>query len=125
MAFYHFYSKALHHQKQPSNKADNYEEMTDADAEIVVLLGDETSTEMLVEIAASINDRSKLNTVNLIEIPNQTFLEAIDIDSSLSLKKKGVGFEKKKQIDVSYESLTTHDVQPINNITGQVLVNGW
>ena len=50
-----------------SNKADNYEEMTDADAEIVVpLLGDETSTEMLVEIAASINDKSKLNTVNLI-----------------------------------------------------------
>ena len=68
-----------------SNKGDNYEEMTDADAEIVVpLLGDETSTEMLVEIDASINDKSKLNTVNLIEIPNQTFLEAIDIDSPIS-----------------------------------------
>ncbi len=106
-----------------SNKADNYEEMTDADAEIVVpLLGDETSTEMLVEIAASINDKSKLNTVNLIEIPNQTFLEAIDIDSPISESKKRrvLALKKTKQIDVSYESLTTHDVaNSINNITGQ------
>ncbi len=106
-----------------SNKADNYEEMTDADAEIVVpLLGDETSTEMLVEIAASINDTSKLNTVNLIEIPNQTFLEAIDIDSPISESKKRrvLALKKTKQIDVSYESLTTHDVaNSINNITGQ------
>ena len=106
-----------------SNKADNHEEMTDADAEIVVpLLGDETSTEMLVEIAASINDRSKLNTVNLIEIPNQTFLEAIDIDSPISESKRRrvLALKKTKQIDVSYESLTTHDVaNSINNITGQ------
>ena len=106
-----------------SNKADNYEEMTDADAEIVVpLLGDETSTEMLVEIAASINDKSKLNTVNLIEIPNQTFLEAIDIDSPISesRKRRVLALKKTKQIDVSYESLTTHDVaNSINNITGQ------
>ena len=106
-----------------SNKAENYEEMTDADAEIVVpLLGDETSTEMLVEIAASINDKSKLNTVNLIEIPNQTFLEAIDIDSPISESKKRrvLALKKTKQIDVSYESLTTHDVaNSINNITGQ------
>ena len=106
-----------------SNKADNYEEMTDEDAEIVVpLLGDETSTEMLVEIAASINDRSKLNTVNLIEIPNQTFLEAIDIDSPISesRKRRVLALKKTKQIDVSYQSLTTHDVaNSINNITGQ------
>jgi len=106
-----------------SNKADSYEEMTDADAEIVVpLLGDETSTEMLVEIAASINDKSKLNTVNLIEIPNQTFLEAIDIDSPISESKRRrvLALKKTKQIDVSYESLTTHDVaNSINNITGQ------
>ncbi len=106
-----------------SNKADNYEEITDADAEIVVpLLGDETSTEMLVEIAASINDKSRLNTVNLIEIPNQTFLEAIDIDSPISESKKRrvLALKKTKQIDVSYESLTTHDVaNSINNITGQ------
>ena len=108
---------------KPSNKNDNLGEVTDADAEIVVpLLGDETSTEMLVEIAASINDRSKLNTVNLIEIPNQTFLEAVDINSPISESKKRrvLALKKTKNIDVSYESLTTHDVaNSINNITGQ------
>ena len=91
-----------------SNKNDNYEEVTDADAEIVVpLLGDETSTEMLVEIAASINDRSKLNTVDLIEIPNQTFLEAVDINSPISESKKRrvLALKKTKNIDVSYERL--------------------
>ena len=39
---------------------------------------------------------------------------------SLSLKKKGVALKKTKQLDVSCESLTTHDVaNSINNITGQ------
>tara|TARA_B100000575_G_C23129364_1_gene654797 strand:+ start:99 stop:2273 length:2175 start_codon:yes stop_codon:yes gene_type:complete len=108
---------------KPSNKNDSFGEVTGADAEIVVpLLGDETSTEMLVEIAASINDRSKLNTVNLIEIPNQTFLEAVDINSPISESKKRrvLALKKTKNIDVSYESLTTHDVaNSINNITGQ------
>ena len=37
----------------------------------VPLLGDETSTEMLVEIASSINDKSRINTINLFEVPNQ------------------------------------------------------
>ena len=70
-------------------KNEGYGEVTDVDAEIVVpLLGDEKSTEMLVEIASSINDKSKLNTVNLVEIPNQTFLEAIKIDSPISESKK-------------------------------------
>ncbi len=31
---------------------------------------------MLVEMASSINDKSKINTINLLEVPNQTFLEA-------------------------------------------------
>ena len=104
-------------------KTEGSGEVTDADAEIVVpLLGDEKSTEMLVEIASSINDKSRLNTVNLIEVPNQTFLEAIDIDSPISESKKRrvLALKKTKQIDVSYESLTTHDVaNSINNITGQ------
>ncbi len=114
-------------------KNEGYGEVTDVDAEIVVpLLGDEKSTEMLVEIASSINDKSKLNTVNLVEIPNQTFLEAIKIDSPISESKKRrvLALKKTKKIDVSYESLTTHDVaNSINNITGQSackwLVMGW
>ena len=89
-------------------KNEGYGEVTDVDAEIVVpLLGDEKSTEMLVEIASSINDKSKLNTVNLVEIPNQTFLEAIKIDSPISESKKRrvLALRKTKKIDVSYDCL--------------------
>ena len=42
------------------------DDISNINAEIVVpLLGDETSTEMLVEMASSINDKSKINTINL------------------------------------------------------------
>jgi len=52
------------------------ENVVNKNAEIVVpLLGDETSPETLVEIASSIKDGVKLNAINLIEAPNQTFLE--------------------------------------------------
>ena len=106
-----------------NQKNDFFDEITSADAEIVVpLLGEETSTEMLVEVASSINDKSKINTINLIEIPNQTFLEAIDTESPISesSKRRVLALKKTKGINVSYESLTTHDVaNSINNITGQ------
>ena len=53
-------------------KSSGVEDISNVNAEIVVpLLGDETSTEMLVEMAASINDKSRINTINLIEVPNQ------------------------------------------------------
>jgi hypothetical protein len=77
---------------------------------------------MLVEVASSINDKSKINTINLIEIPNQTFLEAIDTESPISesRKRRVLALKKTKGINVAYESLTTHDVaNSINNITGQ------
>ena len=46
--------------------------MTDADAEIVVpLLGDDQRD--VGEIAASINDKSKLNTVNLLKFQIKLF----------------------------------------------------
>ena len=65
------------------------EDISNKNAEIVVpLLGDETSTEMLVEMASSINDTSKINTINLLEVPNQTFLEAIELDRPDLFDKK-------------------------------------
>ena len=99
------------------------EDISNVNAEIVVpLLGDETSTEMLVEMAASINDKSRINTINLIEVPNQTFLEAIEIGSPVSESKKRRlnQLKKYKNLNISYESIATHDVaNSIDNITGQ------
>ena len=100
-----------------------FEDISNKNAEIVVpLLGDETSTEMLVEVASSINDKSRINTINLFEVPNQTFLDAIELDNPISESKKRrlLNLKKSKNINVSYESIATHDVaNSIDNITGQ------
>ena len=99
------------------------EDISNINAEIVVpLLGDETSTEMLVEMASSIDDKSKINTINLLEVPNQTFLEAVEINNpaSESKKRRLKKLGKYKNLQISYESITTHDVaNSIDNITGQ------
>ena len=109
------------------------EETINTDAEVVIpLLGEEKSPEMLVEIASSIVNKRKLNAVNLIEAPNQLFLEAVDTHSpkSESIKRRILNLNSKKDISVSYESVSTHNVaNSIENITGQRkckwLVMGW
>ena len=109
------------------------EETINTDAEVVIpLLGEEKSPEMLVEIASSIVNKRKLNAVNLIEAPNQLFLEAVDTHSpkSESIKRRILNLNSKKDINVSYESVSTHNVaNSIENITGQRkckwLVMGW
>ena len=111
----------------------NEEMVINTNAEIVVpLLGEETSPETLVEIASSIKENVKLNAINLIEAPNQTFLEAIDTHSprSESIKRRILNIKSLNQADLSYETVSTHNVSnSIENITGQRkckwLVMGW
>ena len=86
----------------------NEEMVINTNAEIVVpLLGDETSPETLVEIASSIKENVKLNAINLIEAPNQTFLEAIDTHSprSESIKRRILNIKSLNQADLSYETV--------------------
>ena len=111
----------------------NEEEVVNTSAEIVVpLLGDETSPETLVEIASSIKDNVKLNAINLIEAPNQTFLEAVNTHSpkSESIKRRILNIKSLKKTNLTYETVSTHNVSnSIENITGQRkckwLVMGW
>ena len=120
-------------QNNASTSNELSEETINTDAEVVIpLLGEEKSPEMLVEIASSIVNKRKLNAVNLIEAPNQLFLEAVDTHSpkSESIKRRILNLNSKKDINVSYESVSTHNVaNSIENITGQRkckwLVMGW
>ena len=109
------------------------ENVVNKNAEIVVpLLGDETSPETLVEIASSIKDGVKLNAINLIEAPNQTFLEAVNTHSprSESIKRRILNIMPLNKTSLTYETVSTHNVSnSIENITGQRkckwLVMGW
>ena len=127
-----FKGKSTTESKAPS-KNEISEEIINSDAEVVVpLLGEEKSPETLVEIACSFVKNKKLNAVNLIEAPNQLFLEAVDVHSpkSESIKRRVLSLKKILSADITYESVSTHNVaNSIENITGQRkckwLVMGW
>jgi len=127
-----FKGKSTTESKAPS-KNETFEEIINSDAEVVVpLLGEEKSPETLVEIACSFVKNKKLNAVNLIEAPNQLFLEAVDVHSpkSESIKRRVLSLKKTLNADITYESVSTHNVaNSIENITGQRnckwLVMGW
>ena len=127
-----FKGKSTTESKAPS-KNETSEEIINSDAEVVVpLLGEEKSPETLVEIACSFVKNKKLNAVNLIEAPNQLFLEAVDVRSpkSESIKRRVLSLKKTLNADITYESVSTHNVaNSIENITGQRkckwLVMGW
>ena len=116
-----------------TQKNDALDEVVNINADIVVpLLGEEKSPEALVEIGSSIVKKSKINAINLIEAPNQVFLEAVNVDSakSESIKRRVLNLKKSHQINVTYESVSTHNVaNSIENITGlrkcKWLVMGW
>jgi len=118
---------------EASSTNETSEEIINSDAEVVVpLLGEEKSPETLVEIACSFIKNKKLNAVNLIEAPNQLFLEAVDVHSpkSESIKRRVLNLKNSLNTDITYESVSTHNVaNSIENITGQRkckwLVMGW
>ena len=104
-----------------------------SDSQIVVpLLGDETSPEMIVEVASSINPKDSVNAINIIEAPDQTFLEDVSLVSPKdeSVKRRILSLRETKKTKVTFESLPTHDVvNTIKNITSvqkcEWLVMGW
>lgn len=78
---------------------------------VVPLLGNENSPEMLAEIGAAINKKSKLLTVDITEVPNQTFLEAVDDSPRInSLARRISGLAEARNIDIDFEAVATHDV---------------
>lgn len=104
-----------------------------SDSQIVVpLLGDETSPEMIIEVASSINPKDSVNAINIIEAPDQTFLEDVNLISPKdeSVKRRILSLRESKNTKVTFESLPTHDVvNTIKNITSvqkcEWLVMGW
>ena len=104
-----------------------------SDAGVVVpLLGNEYSPEMLVEIAAAINKKDKIQAVNITEVPNQTFLDAFVKEDSraLSLERRIARLAESRRVSVDFESVVTHEISDtIHELSDQThcdwLVMGW
>ncbi|WP_350286715.1 amino acid permease [uncultured Croceitalea sp.] len=104
-----------------------------SDAGVVVpLLGNERSPEMLVEIAAAINKKEKIQVVNVTEVPNQTFLDAMVEENPriASLERRVTRLAMSQKIDVDFEAAVTHEISDtIHELSNQThcdwLVMGW
>lgn len=99
---------------------------------IVPLLGNETSPEMLVEMAAAIQSKKVIQALNITEIPSQTDLDAFLEDSPTqnSLKRRLSGLSKSQKVIVDFEAVVTHELSDtINQLSSQSscewLVMGW
>ena len=133
-ALFLFYKKEVSVEPEPSlETASNLDGKLASDAgTIVPLLGNENSAEMLVEIASAINTRSSVQAVNITEVPNQTFLEALNQDTPkiLSIERRLKRLSKRQELSIDFESVVTHELSStVAYLSGQTncewLVMGW
>ena len=99
---------------------------------IVPLLGNESSPEMLVEIAAAIQSKNKIQALNITEVPSQTDLDAFVKESptASSLKRRLSRLSESNKLAVDFEAVVTHELSDtINQLSAQSscewLVMGW
>ena len=79
---------------------------------IIPLFGNEYSPESLVEIGASLNKKETLQVVNIKEVPDQTFLDAVltETPKIKSLKRQLSIVQDINNLEVDFESVVTHNV---------------
>ena len=99
---------------------------------VVPLLGNENSAEMLTEIASAINPRDSVQVVNITEVPNQTFLDALKQDTPkiVSIARRLKRLSSSQGLSIDFESVVTHEVSnTVAQLSGQTncdwLVMGW
>lgn len=136
-ALYLLYKRKNKRRKPMSSEIKRNENYLDGrladDAGVVVpLLGNETSPEMLVEIGAALNTREKFQVANITEVPNQTFLDAMNKENPKvnSLARRFSRLAAHKNVNIDFESIVTHDItKTIYELSDQTncdwLVFGW
>ena len=99
---------------------------------VVPFLGNERSPEMLVEIAAAINRRERVQVVNITEVPNQTFLDAMVEENPRisSLERRVSRLASSQDLKIDFEAAVTHEIsETIYELSNQTncdwLVMGW
>ncbi|MDH3708882.1 MAG: amino acid permease [Cyclobacteriaceae bacterium] len=89
---------------------------------VVPLLGNERSSEILVEMGAAIAPQQKVQVVHLKEVPDQTILDALLVDdvTVTSLNRRVAAMASENEINVDFDAAVTHDlVETIFTISNQ------
>ncbi len=136
-ALYLFYKRksknGITYRSNQNNETKNLDGKLMSDAGVVVpLLGNEASPEMLVEIATAINKRDTVQVVNITEVPNQTFLDAMVEENPkvVSLERRISRLAEARDVTIDFESAVTHEMSDtIHELSDQThcdwLVMGW
>ena len=128
-----FFRKDASKIREYSEETDSTEDAITTKAAVVVpLLGEETSPETLVEMAAALKSTNEVQAFDITEVPNQTdssvFME--DSPESTSLKRRIKRLSDSKDLNVGFEAVVTYELsQTINKLSSQEscewLVMGW
>ena len=105
----------------------------DKDAGVIVpLLGNEVSPETLIELGASLNNKEKIQTLNITEVPDQTSLDIFreKRPKTKSLERMVKTLSNRMKLKINFESIATHKLsetmQALSEITNiDWLVLGW
>jgi hypothetical protein len=119
--------------REYSDESEDAEGVIATEAEVVVpLLGEETSPEMLVEMAAAIKSTNMVQVFDVTEVPNQTDASVFMQDSpeSTSLKRRIKRLSESKKLSVGFDAVVTYELsETINRLSSQEsckwLVMGW
>ena len=118
-----FFRKDASKIREYSEETENTEDSITTKAEVVVpLLGEETSPETLVEMAAALKSTNEVQAFDITEVPNQTdssvFME--DSPESTSLKRRIKRLSDSKDLNVGFEAVVTYELsQTINKLSSQ------
>ena len=132
-----FFSKKAryNHLKELAKKEEIQAEQINISKEagvIVLLLGNERSPEMLIEMGAAINTKQIIQTINITEVPDQTLLEAISDNNPKvkAIERQIEVLANTDNVSIEFESVVTHNIaNTIQSLSQKThsdwLVFGW
>ena len=94
---------------------------------IIPLFGNEYSPESLIELGAALNQRKSLQVVNIKEVPDQTFLDAVLIETPKikSLKRQLSIVQDLNELQLDFESIVTHNVSDTMQVLSVHSKSDW
>lgn len=94
---------------------------------IVPLFGNEYYPESLVELGSALNQKSSIQVLNIKEVPDQTFLDAVLVETPKirSLKRQLAMVQKINNLNLDFESVVTHNVSETMQILSDHSQSDW
>ena len=94
---------------------------------IIPLFGNEYSPESLIELGAALNQKKSLQVVNIKEVPDQTFLDAVLVETPKikSLKRQLSIVQDLNKLQLDFESIVTHNVSDTMQVLSDHSKSDW